>query len=158
MVILLIPNFKDTTSCEPSDWWDESETNLWEDWDKISEHQAISWQYCVNKRFSLEYRTSSVWLMVFLTSSCSTELHKEIEKKLEKLPNNQRGGVIYLYYLLTASFKMSRDVKKAIQTISAFGVIKVFPRSRAKMWRMLSCSSLVVASVLMLLACLVQIM
>jgi len=120
MSILLIPNFKPSSSADPSDWWDESEINLWEDWDKISERQAISWQYCINKRFSEEDRTSSVWLMVFLVNSCSPELNKEIEKKLDKLPNNQRGGVIYLFYLLTSSFKMSREVKKAIQSYLSF--------------------------------------
>ena len=48
MSILLIPNFKIPSLAQihpsdPSEWWDESETNLWEDWDKVTERQATSW-------------------------------------------------------------------------------------------------------------------
>ena len=47
MSILLIPNFKtpsldQTHPSDPSEWWDESEMNLWEDWDKVTERQATS--------------------------------------------------------------------------------------------------------------------
>ena len=125
MSILLIPNFKtpnlaQTHPMDPSDWWDESETNLWEDWDKITKRQATSWQYCINKRFSDKDRTSSRWLYVFLVNSCSAELNKEIEKKFDKLHKNQKGGITYLFYLLTSTFKMTREVKKAIQHYLGF--------------------------------------
>ena len=43
MDILLIPNFNKTPSNDPADWWDESETNLWTDWDAIAERQALYW-------------------------------------------------------------------------------------------------------------------
>ena len=51
-----------TSSTDPADWWDESETNIWEDWDLLSETQVRAWQYSVNKRFSDEDRVASRWL------------------------------------------------------------------------------------------------
>ena len=90
MSILLIPKFKNTPSAEPSDWWDESEVNLWEDWDQILERQALSWQNCINKRFSNEDHTSSVWLVVFLVNSSSPELKKKIEKKSPEKPKKAK--------------------------------------------------------------------
>ena len=69
----------------------------------------------MNKRFSDEDCTSSRWLKAFLVNSCSPDLKKEVEKKYDKLAKNQKGGVIYLYYLLSACFKMTRESNKAIQ-------------------------------------------
>ena len=125
MSILLIPNFKtpnlnQAQSFDPSDWWGESETNLWVDWDKSNKRRATSWQYCINRRFSDEDRTSSCWLNVYLINSCSAELNKEIDKKFNTLHKNQKGRVTYLFYLLTSTFKMTREVKKAIQQYLGF--------------------------------------
>ena len=125
MSILLIPNFKtpnlaQTHLVDPSDWWDELETNLWEDWDKITERKVTSWQYCINKCFFDEDRTSTHWLYVFLVNSCNAELNKEIEKKFDKLHKNRKGGVTYLFYLLTSTFKMTCEIKKAIQHYLGF--------------------------------------
>ena len=96
MSILFIPNFKapnlnQTQSSDPSDWWDELETNLWEDWDKITKRQATSWQYFINKHFSDKDRASSFGLYVFLVNSSSAELNKETKNTFNKLHKNRKG-------------------------------------------------------------------
>ena len=70
-----------TLSTDPADWWDESETNIWEDWDLLSETQVRAWQYSVNKRFSDEDRVASRWLQSFVYNSSTDELRSAIEKK-----------------------------------------------------------------------------
>ena len=42
------------------------------------------------------------------------ELCSAAHKKYDKLPKNQHGGVIYLYYTLTAMFTMSRDINQVM--------------------------------------------
>ena len=103
-----------TSSTDPADWWDESGTIIWEDWDLLSEIQVRAWQYSVNKRFSDEDRIASRWLQTFVYNSSTDELRPATEKKSGKLPMNQRGGVIYTYYTLSAMFTMSRDIKQAM--------------------------------------------
>jgi hypothetical protein len=114
MDILKVPAFVNTTSTNPQNWWDESETNMWTDWDSIDERQAVTWQWCINKFFSEEDCTSSTWLKVFLVNSCTPELRKEVDKKYAKLDNSKKGGVSYLYFMLHCCFTMTREVKKAI--------------------------------------------
>ena len=120
MDILLVPKLLNSSSPDARDWWDESETNLWTDWDSISERQAISWQWCVNKFFSEEDRISSRWLKIFLVNSSTPELRKEVDKKYDKLDKSKKGGVTYLFYMLGCLFTMTREVKKAIQDYLAF--------------------------------------
>jgi len=103
-----------TSSTDPADWWNQSETNIWEDWDLLSDTQVRAWQYSVNKRFSDEDRVASRWLQSFVHNSSTDELRSAAHKKYDKLPKNQRGGVIYLYYTLTSMFTMSRDIKQAM--------------------------------------------
>ena len=103
-----------TSSNDPADWWNQSETNIWEDWDLLSDTQVRAWQYSVNKRFSDEDRVASRWLQSFVHNSSTDELRSAAHKKYDKLPKNQRGGVIYLYYTLTSMFTMSRDIKQAM--------------------------------------------
>ena len=103
-----------TSSSDQADWWNQSETNIWEDWDLLSDTQVRAWQYSVNKRFSDEDRIASRWLQSFVHNSSTDELRSAAHKKYDKLPKNQRGGVIYLYYTLTSMFTMSRDIKQAM--------------------------------------------
>ena len=58
-----------TSSSDPADWWNQSETNIWEDWDLLSDTQVRAWQYSVNKRFSDEDRVASRWLQSFVHNS-----------------------------------------------------------------------------------------
>ena len=103
-----------TSSTDPSNWRDESETNIWEDRDHLTETQVQAWQYSVNKRFSEEDRIASRWLYSFVYNSSTDKLRSATEKKYSKLPRNQRGGVIYTYYALSSMLTMSRDIKQAM--------------------------------------------
>ena len=48
------------------------------------------------------------------------ELQKEVNKKYSKLKKAEKGGFIYLYYMLRNLFTMTREVKKAILDWLAF--------------------------------------
>eukprot|EP00956_Cyclotella_meneghiniana_P033577 scaffold97266_cov78-Cyclotella_meneghiniana.AAC.1 len=59
MDICVLPKLAgDLRSLNPVDWWDESETNLWTDWDRCTLTQIKAWQYSINKRFSAQDRTA----------------------------------------------------------------------------------------------------
>ena len=115
MDISTIPRMTgDTSSSDPADWWDNTETNIWTDWDQLDELQVRGWQYSINKRFGPGDRVASRWLQMFVENSSTDELRTATLKKYEKLATNQRGGVIYLYYTLCTMFTMSREVKQAM--------------------------------------------
>ncbi len=107
MDMLLVPNFVNTNSTDPRDWCYESETNVWTNWDSIDDCREISWKRCINKFFCNDNLTSRKWLKMFLVNSCMTELQKEIDKKYNKLNKSQKGGFIYLYYMLSCLFTMT---------------------------------------------------
>ena len=98
----------------PEDWWDESETNVWIDFDKVDYETVLAWQYSINKRFSVENRIASRFLKEFVYNSSTDSLKEAVGPKYEKLPRNQRGGVIYTYLTLCEMFVMSREVKQAM--------------------------------------------
>ena len=102
-------------SDDPRDWWDGTEINVWKDWDICTEEQIRRWQFGVNKYFSDGDRIASKWMQQFVYNSCTDSLRTAVEKKYEVLPANQRGGVIYLFYVLREMFEMSREVKEAMQ-------------------------------------------
>lgn len=97
-----------------SKWWGEAEINIWKDWEKLTEQQVCAWQYSVNKRFSDEDRIASTWLREFVYNSSTDSLRTAVTKKYDKLPLNQRGGVMWTYYTLCEMFAMSREVKDAM--------------------------------------------
>jgi hypothetical protein len=101
-------------SPDPRDWWDGSEINIWEDWDKCTEAQIHRWQFGVNKFFGEGDRIASNWLQTFVYNSSTDSLKTAVAKKYEKLPSNQKGGVIYLYLSLCEMFQMSREVEEAM--------------------------------------------
>jgi hypothetical protein len=101
-------------SPDPRDWWDGSEINIWEDWDKCTEAQIRRWQFSVNKFFGEGDRIASNWLQTFVYNSSTDSLKTAVAKKYEKLPSNQKAGVIYLYMSLCEMFQMSREVKEAM--------------------------------------------
>ena len=103
-------------SLNPADWWDESETNLWTDWDRCTLTQIKAWQYSINKRFSAQDRTASTWLYLFVYNSSTHALRTEVSKKYDRVQKTQRGGVCYLYLTLCEMFQMSREVKDAMYT------------------------------------------
>ena len=154
MDILQVPAFVNTKSQDPQDWWDKTETNMWTDWDSIDERQAKSWQWCINKFFAKDDRTSSKWLKVFLVNSCTPELQKEVDKKYNKLKKSEKGGVIYLFYMLSSLFTMTRETKKAILDWLAFwkskGLAKVQGKNMAHAELLLlgSCKRLAAVGVL----------
>ena len=102
----------ENTDC--ATWWGELEINIWVDWELLTEQQVRAWQYSVNKRFSDGDRIASTWLREFVYNSSTDSLRSIVEKKYDKLPSNQRGGVTYLYYTLCEMFHMSREVKDAM--------------------------------------------
>ena len=53
-------------------------------------------------------------MQAFVYNSSTDSLRTAIAKKYEKLPLNQKGGVIYLYLTLQEMFQMSREVKEAM--------------------------------------------
>ena len=95
-------------------WWDETETNIFDEWDKLTLQQVKLWQYCVNKRFSLADRIASSWLKVFIYKSSTDSLRAAVAKKYDKIHRTCKGGVMYLYLTLCAMFHMNKDVKKAM--------------------------------------------
>lgn len=115
MDICHIPKLDGTLSSDDCrDWWDESETNLWLDWDQCSSEQVTAWQYSVNKRFSAEDRIASRWLKEFVYNSSTDSLRSAVGKKYDKLSPVYKGGVMYLFLTLCEMFHMSREVKAAI--------------------------------------------
>jgi hypothetical protein len=84
-------------SPNPRDWWDGSEINIWEDWDLCTEGQICRWQFSVNKFFSDEDRIASNWLQIFVYNTSTDSLKTAVMKKYNKVPPDQRGGVMYLY-------------------------------------------------------------
>ena len=115
MDICVLPKLKgDLSSDNPVDWWDESEVNLWTDWDRCNITQVKAWQYSVNKRFSPQDQTASTWLYLFVYNSSTHALRTEVNKKYDRVKKNQRGGVCYLYLTLCEMFQMSREVKDAM--------------------------------------------
>ena len=99
----------------PQNWQDllSTKTNIWEHWEVVGENTVKSWQYTLNKRGGYETHRSNIWLLTFLEGSCLLALREKLDKKVDSLPNTQRGGGIYLWYLLNTLFLMNRDVKKA---------------------------------------------
>ena len=121
MDICNIPNLdKTTTSLTCSDWWDESENNIWECWDTMDYEQVLAWQYSINKRFSLSDRVASKWLKEFVYASSTDSLRSAVDKKYGKLGKNAKGGVLYLYLTLCEMFQMSKEVKNAMLTFIEF--------------------------------------
>ena len=114
-ICLLAKMAEDTTSNDCRDWWDDdSEMNIFTQWDRLTEKQVRGWQFSINKKFSDGDRTASRWLRAYIYNSSTDSLRAAVKKKYEKLANNQKGGVIYLYYTLCEMFKMSETVKSAI--------------------------------------------
>ena len=63
----------------PEDWWDESETNVWVDFDKLDYETVLSWQYSINKRFSVENRIASRFLKEFVYNSPTASSKESVE-------------------------------------------------------------------------------
>ena len=126
MDICTIPflNVANLDSPDCSTWWDDSEVNIWQDWDMLEVNQVRRWQYSINKRFSQPDRIASNWLFTFVSDSSTDSLRTAVMKKYEKLDINQRGGVIYLYLTLCEMFQMSREVEEAM-----YKFIEIFKRT-----------------------------
>eukprot|EP00956_Cyclotella_meneghiniana_P026982 scaffold59653_cov23-Cyclotella_meneghiniana.AAC.1 len=95
-------------------WWGDEEINIWTDWEQISETHAQAWQHSINLRFSDKDLTASLWLKEFIYNSCTDSLRTAIEKKFDKVPLEQQGGITYLWYCLDEMFTMSREVQQAM--------------------------------------------
>ena len=65
----------------PEDWWDESETNVWVDFDKLDYETVLSWQYSINKRSSVENRIASRFLKEFVYNSSTDSLKEAVGPK-----------------------------------------------------------------------------
>ena len=79
MNICLIPKLKRYNNSDNyEEWWDESETNVWTDWDSLDMETIMAWQYSINKRFSLEDRTGSRWLKEFFYKTSSDSLKSAV--------------------------------------------------------------------------------
>eukprot|EP00956_Cyclotella_meneghiniana_P015031 scaffold22790_cov42-Cyclotella_meneghiniana.AAC.3 len=104
----------DVLSSDCSAWWGNEEINIWTGWEQISETHARAWQLSINLRFSDEDLTASLWLKEFIYNSCTDSLRTAIEKKFDKIPLEQQGGITYLWYCLDEMFSMSREVRQAM--------------------------------------------
>ena len=97
-----------------SKWWGSLEIFIWTDWELLTETHVRAWQFSVNKRFSDEDRIASTWLKEFVYNSSTDSLRSVVDKKYDRLPASQRGGIMYLYFTLCEMFQMSREVKDAM--------------------------------------------
>ena len=132
MDIVLMPKLTGTKSKDPTKWWDSQQINLLTDWDLLSEQDVTYWQWCINKRFGTEDQVSSTWLKAFPVGSCFADLVKEVNKRYYKLDRSKRGGITYLYFVLTSCFQMTREAKKAILQWLAWWKSKGLSRIPAK--------------------------
>ena len=55
----VIAGLKPSTSSNCKKWFDDTETNMWTDCDKLTFQQVTCWQYALNTKFSKEDRISS---------------------------------------------------------------------------------------------------
>ena len=94
--------------------WDDSETNIFDAWDKFTLDEIKLFQLCINKWFSAENRTASSWLQIFVFKSSTDSLRTAVAKKYDKLDKTCKGGLTYLYLTLCAMFQMNKDVKQAM--------------------------------------------
>jgi hypothetical protein len=102
------------TTAEPESWWDSSEINVWTDPELLTLDEVRAWQYSINKRFTDVDHIASNWLNEFVYNSSTDALKTAVLKKYEKIPANQRSGIVYLYLTLMEMFRMSREVKDAM--------------------------------------------
>ena len=54
MDICVTANLVATRNCECKNWFDNLQTNLWTDYEKLTKQQLRFWQYTVNTRFFKE--------------------------------------------------------------------------------------------------------
>ena len=99
---------------DPSQWWDSSEINIFEDWEKCHHDQVVAWQYSVNKRFLPEDRIASGWLKEFMCASSTDTLRNAVAKKYEEINEIAKGGVTCTYLILCEMFQMNREVKASM--------------------------------------------
>lgn len=115
--ICVVSEFIGENGSDPTRWWKHNVTDdLWTSWEAISEERALAWQYTLNKRGAKAKvdRQSDRWLMDFLENSCTLDLKSKVDKELENLQPNRRGGIIYIWTVLTTMFDVTRYVKKAL--------------------------------------------
>ena len=115
MDICLVADYSgDIDNADCTQWWGELEIYIWTDWELLSKAQVRAWQFSVNKRFCDQDRIASTWLKDFVYGSSTDSLRTAVEKKYDRLPDNQRGGVMYLYLTLCEMFQMSREIKEKV--------------------------------------------
>ena len=103
---------------DPRTWWNHGGTDcLWTSWEAIPRDRASDWQYTLNKRGTAVDRQSDRWLFAFLENSCTLDLRSRVEKALEDLPSNRRGGILYLWTILTTMFNSWACVSTPSATI-----------------------------------------
>jgi hypothetical protein len=124
MGICIMPRLVESKMSDPdcSQWWDESDVNIWKDWDQVKEEAALRWQYSINKRFANEDRIASGWLQEFVYNSSTDSLRSAVSQHYDKLGPTMKGGITYLYYTLCEMFLMSREVEESM--ISFLGLFK----------------------------------
>ena len=110
----------DTTDPNCTEWFDDSETNLWIEYEKLNKQQVRCWQYAINRKFSKEDRTASRWLKEFIYNSSTDGLRSAVEKKYDVLDPKERGGVIYAYLTLCKMFELNRDTKESMLAYLGF--------------------------------------
>ena len=65
--ICTLPKLESDLSLEDcSQWWDTSEINIFDDWQKCNLDQVMAWQWSINKRFSSEDRIACSWFKEFM--------------------------------------------------------------------------------------------
>ena len=68
MDICLIPKLKrynNSKNCE--EWWDESETNLWTDWDSLEVETTMAWQYSITRNSAWKIGQEATGSRIFCT-------------------------------------------------------------------------------------------
>ena len=72
---------KGVSSDNCADWWDGSSNNIFKTWDMLSFAEAKAWQESINRIFSENNQSASLWLRIFVYGSSTEYLKAAVNNK-----------------------------------------------------------------------------
>ena len=76
--------------------------------------QVKAWQYCINKRSTLEDRIALQWLKEFVCASSTDSLRNAVAKKYSMMGKPSGDGIMYLFRTLFEMFQISKEINLAM--------------------------------------------